>query len=115
MSETEKSSFAVLVEQSGRAATVRCRGRLIYGLTNELLVPVKQLIPTCDSIVLECTELVRLDSTGLGTLVRLYVSAKSAGCSLRMKNVGPQVRQLLGVTNLLDALTTIGEHNIKLG
>lgn len=115
MSVTEKSNFAIFVEQSGRAATVRCRGRLVYGLNDELIRPVKELIPQCDQIVLECTELVRLDSTGLGTLVRLYVSAKSSGCALRMKNVGPQIRQLLGVTNLLDALTTIGENNIKLG
>jgi anti-sigma B factor antagonist len=56
-----------------------------------------------------------MDSTGLGTLVRLYVSARSAGCTLELINLGAQVRQLLGTTNLLSVFTVVGEHGIKLG
>jgi anti-anti-sigma regulatory factor len=47
---------------------------------------------------------------GLGALVRLYVSAKSKGCSLELVNLGKGIRQLLGVTNLLSVFTVIGEH-----
>lgn len=109
------SSFKVLVERNGASPVVRCSGRLVLGLTDELLVPVKQLIPTSKRIVLDFTELSRMDSSGLGTIVRLLVSAKAAGCSLELKNVGPPIRQLLGITNLLDAFIIIGENNIKLG
>jgi anti-sigma B factor antagonist len=108
------SSLKVEVDRSGSVPVVRCSGRLILGLTDQLLIPVKELIPQYKCIVLDCTDLVRMDSSGLGTVVRLYVSAKSAGCALRMKNVGPPIRKLLGVTNLLDALTIVGENNIKL-
>ena len=94
---------------------VRCSGRLITGLTEELVVPVKQLIPSCKRIVLDFTEVARMDSSGLGTVVWLYVSARTAGCSLKLDNIGPPIRRLLGLTNLLDALTIIGENNIKLG
>lgn len=94
---------------------VRCTGRLVLGLTDELLLPVKQLISASKRIVLDFTELTRMDSSGLGTIVRLLVTAKAAGCSLELKNVGPPIRQLLGITNLLDAFTIIGENNIKLG
>jgi anti-sigma B factor antagonist len=55
-----------------------------------------------------------MDSTGLGTVVRLYVSAKSAGYSLELINLGKRIRQLLGVTNLLSVFTVIGEHNIRM-
>ncbi len=109
------SSFNVVVDGDGTVAMLRCSGRLVYALTDELLVPVKRLIPTCKRIVLDFTEVSRMDSSGLGTVVRLYVSARAAGCSLGLENIGPPIRQLLGVTNLLDALTIIGENNIKLG
>jgi anti-sigma B factor antagonist len=55
-----------------------------------------------------------MDSTGLGTVVRLYVSAKSAGYSLELINLGKRIRQLLGVTNLFSVFTVIGEHNIRM-
>ena len=66
-------------------------------------------------IILDLTELTRVDSMGLGTLVRLSVSARSAGCSLELINLGKQVRQLLGMTNLLSVFQIIGEHGIKMG
>jgi anti-anti-sigma regulatory factor len=56
-----------------------------------------------------------MDSMGLGTLVRLYVSAKSAGCVLELINVGTSVRQLLGISHLLSVFQTIGENNIRMG
>jgi anti-anti-sigma factor len=65
--------------------------------------------------VLDLTDLTHMDSTGLGTVVRLYVHAKSAGCLLQLMNIGPSIRQLLGVTHLLSVLAFIGENNIRMG
>ncbi len=104
-----------MVNRDATVPVVQCRGRLVLGLTDDLLLPVKELIPSSKRIVLDFTELTRMDSSGLGTIVRLLVSAKASGCSLELKNVGPPIRQLLGITNLLDAFTIIGENNIKLG
>jgi anti-anti-sigma regulatory factor len=56
-----------------------------------------------------------MDSMGLGTVVRLYVSAKSAGCALELANVGKPIRHLLGVTHLMSVLAIIGENNIRMG
>jgi anti-sigma B factor antagonist len=55
-----------------------------------------------------------MDSMGLGTLVRLYVSTKSAGCELKLINLGPKIRQLLSVTNLLSVFATIEEQDIPI-
>jgi anti-sigma B factor antagonist len=87
----------------------------VSGATNLLYVPVSQLIPGQKRIVLDLADLTHMDSTGIGTLVRLYVSARSAGCALELVNVGRPIRQLLGVTNLLAVFTIIGENNIKMG
>jgi anti-anti-sigma factor len=53
-----------------------------------------------------------MDSMGLGTVVRLYVSARSAGSNVELINLGKRIRQLLAVTNLLPVLSAIGPQGI---
>ena len=103
------------VDRNGNASVVRCGGKLVAGVNDRLYVEVRQLIPGSKRIVLDFTDLTHMDSTGLGTLVRLYVSAKSAGCVLELTNVGPSIRQLLGITHLLSVFQMIGENNIRMG
>jgi anti-anti-sigma factor len=102
------------VHRAGDVAVVRCSGRLVAGVNDLLAHEVCQLIPCSKRIVLDLTDLTHMDSSGLGTVVRLYVSAKSAGCTLELINFGPRIRQLLGVTNLLSVFTTICEHDIRM-
>ena len=116
MTDNAPTSVLTLeVEHTGSTAVVRCHGKLVLGVQDVLYLKVKQLIPETKLIVLDLTDLSRMDSMGLGTLVRLYVSARNAGCTLELKNLGPQVRQLLGVTNMLSVFTIVGEHHIRLG
>jgi anti-sigma B factor antagonist len=103
------------IERTGNTAVVRCHGKLVAGVTDVLYSGVRQLLPDTKRIVLDLTDLSRMDSMGLGTLARLYVSARSAGCDLELMNLGKQVRQLLDTTNLLSAFTIVGEHRIRMG
>jgi anti-sigma B factor antagonist len=100
---------------AGSTVVVKLNGRLVSGVNDILYTRVKALMPDTKRIVLDLTHLTRVDSMGLGTLVRLSVSARSAGCSLELVNLGKQVRQLLGMTNLLSVFAIIGEHGIKMG
>jgi anti-anti-sigma factor len=109
------SLLTLVVNRSGDDAEVRCSGRLVAGVNDRLYVEVSQLIPTSKRILLDLTDLNHMDSTGLGTLVRLYVSAKSAGCALQLFNVGKPIRQLLGLTHLLSVFEVIGNNNIRCG
>ena len=109
------SPLSFAVERHGDEATVRCSGRLVAGVSDRFYLEIKELIPGPKRIVLDCTELTHLDSTGIGTLVRLYVHAKSAGCTLELINMGKSIRQLLGVTHLLSVLEAVGKHNIRCG
>jgi anti-sigma B factor antagonist len=102
------------IERTGNTFIVRCHGRLVADTEDVLYSKVKQLFPDSKRIVLDLTDLTRMDSMGIGTLVRLYVSARSAGCSLELMNIGKQVRMLLGTAHLLSAFTIVGEHGIKL-
>ncbi len=102
------------VDRTGHAAVVRCSGKLVSGVNDLLYLQVKQLLPDCKRIVLDLKDVTHMDSMGLGTVVRLYVSAKSAGCDLELANIGKSVRYLLGVTHLISVLAIIGENNIRL-
>jgi anti-sigma B factor antagonist len=103
------------IDRSCTPITVKCHGKLVSGVNNFLHVEVSQLIPGNKRIILDLTDLTHMDSMGLGTLVRLYVSARSAGCALELLNLGKQIRQILGTTGLLSVFTIIGESNIKMG
>jgi anti-sigma B factor antagonist len=103
------------VVRTSSAIVVKCNGKLVAGVNDVLYRKVSELIPETKRIVLDLTNLARVDSMGLGTLVRLYVSCRSAGCSLELINLGKQVRQLLGTTNLLSVFAIVGEHGIKMG
>src|ERR1017187_7096368 len=106
------SPLTFAVARNGDTAVVRCSGKLVYGVNDLLYLQVKQLIPDCKRIVLDLKDLSHMDSMGLGTVVRLYVSAKSGGCALELANIGRPVRHLLGVTHLISVLAIIGENNI---
>jgi anti-anti-sigma factor len=92
---------------------ITCHGKLIAGVDNILYTTVHQFIPTHKRIILDLAHLQHTDSMGLGTLARLYVGAKSAGCSLELMHLSKQIRHLLGLTNLFDVFTIIGERGVK--
>lgn len=112
--ETE-SPLTFDIEQSGETTIVRCHGKLVAGVSELFYRKTKAFIPDSKRIVLDMADLDRLDSTGLGAVVRLYVSGRSAGCSVELMNIGKPVRDLLGVTHLLSVLQIIGENGIRLG
>ncbi len=96
------------------ATVVRCSGRLTVGLTGNLSRKVKELIPHAKLIVLDLTNLQHMDSSGLGTIVGLYVSARRANCDLRLINFNKRVRELLGMTNLLSIFEAFSQYLIKM-
>jgi anti-sigma B factor antagonist len=108
------SPLTLEVERSGDHVVVRCHGKLVAGVCDVLHSKVRQLIPGTKCIVLDLTDLTHMDSMGLGTIVRLYVSAKSSGCRLQLVNVGAHIRQLLGITNLLSVLTDMCEQGVNI-
>lgn len=115
MTDKATTCLQFAIERCDDTILVRCSGRLVAGVNDRFYREVSALISGSQQIVLDMTDLTHMDSTGVGTLVRLYVSARSAGCSLQLKNIGKSVRQLLGVTHLIDVLAVVGENNIRFG
>ncbi len=112
--ETAVNRLRVDIERDGSTAVVRCGGKLVAGVNEFLYTEVSRIIPETKRIVLDLTELTYMDSMGLGTIIRLYVSSRSAGCQLELVNIGERIRQLLGMTNLLSVFSVCGEHHVRL-
>jgi anti-sigma B factor antagonist len=109
-----KNSLTFCVEQKGDVALVHCRGRMVSGVCGPFYDKIHALIPDNKRIVLDLTDLAFVDSMGLGTLVRLYVSAKSGGSCLELINLGKQIRELLGITHLLSLFGDMCEKGVTL-
>lgn len=91
-----------------RAALVLCHGRLVEGSTEILISGVRPLFLDYRRVVLDLSDLMHINSEGLGALTRLHVAAKAAGSSLELVNLSQYVRQVLIVTHLLGAFTVLG-------
>jgi anti-sigma B factor antagonist len=114
MPEESASRLTVEIDRGPDLVLVRCRGKLVAGVNDFLYGKVRELMPGSQRIVLDLTDLTHMDSMGLGTIVRLYVTAKATGCGLELVNVGPRIQQVLGISNLLSIFTTVGESHIRM-
>ena len=107
-------SLTLDIDRDGTTAVVKCSGKLVAGVNDLLYTEVSALLPDAKRIVLDLSNLDYMDSMGLGTVIRLYVSARSAGSSLELIHIGKRIRELLGVTNVLSVFTICGEHTIRI-
>jgi anti-anti-sigma factor len=96
------------------ASIVRCTGKLVTGSTGILQAEVRSLIPHAKRIVLDLTDLGYMDSSGLGSIIGLYVSVKSAGGQLEVINLSARVRQLFSITNVLSLFEVCGEQSNRI-
>ncbi|HEV2698426.1 MAG TPA: STAS domain-containing protein [Terriglobales bacterium] len=77
-------------------------GRLVFGEeTAALRDQVKSLIAQDGKLVLSLADVTYIDSGGLGTLVALYTTSRTAGASIKLARLTKRVGDLLQVTKLL--------------
>jgi anti-anti-sigma factor len=91
-------SFDIATEPT--ESVVRCTGRITSDTTESLKSTVKPLISRGKTVVLDLTNVDYLDSSGLGTIVGLYVSAKAANSQLKLINLNKRLKELLSLTRL---------------
>jgi anti-sigma B factor antagonist len=88
-------------ESTGPVTTIVCHGKVVNETSGQLKDVVKPLIPGGGRIMLDLTDVNYMDSTGLGALVGLKVSALREGyCRLELLNLSPRVKELLRLSNL---------------
>jgi anti-sigma B factor antagonist len=114
MPEESEKVLTFEIEREGDTAVVKCHGRLVAGTTEELYQEVKQLLPQVKMVIVDLAELTYVDSSGLGTLVRLYSSARKLGCEFKLLHLGKQLRNVLKLANLLSVFGQVEDHGINI-
>ncbi len=114
MPEESEKVLALEIERDGDKAVVKCHGRLVAGTSEELYQEVKLLLPQTKVVVVDLAELSYVDSSGLGTLVRLHTTARRLGCELKLLHLGKQLRNVLKLTNLLSVFSQVEDHGINI-
>lgn len=85
----------------GRVTIVRCKGRLVAGAEVEALrTHVAWILRDRRAIVLHLGEVVFIDSSGLGTMVRTLTSTRQVRGDLKLCDVPEHVRKVLQLSHL---------------
>lgn len=107
MAITQEPAMRYEVEERADAAgtftTVRLHGRLMNQTVEKIKEAVKPIIARGGRIAIDVGDVNYLDSSGLGALVGLKVSAHHQGqCRLDLENVTPRLREMLAMTYLTE-------------
>jgi len=94
------------VRKAGSAIIVDLQGRLVAGTGDEMLHNVmNELIGSgWTKIVLNVSEVTKIDSSGIGELVSGIKLAKRLGSSVKLINISDQVRTVLKLSQILPHL-----------
>ena len=81
---------------------VSCQGRIVFGEeATELRETLKKTLASSKQIILNLSGVTYIDSGGLGMLVGVYSSARSAGADLKLTGLGQRLRDVLQITKLV--------------
>jgi anti-sigma B factor antagonist len=108
------SYLTLVTSTDGDTTMVRCTGKLVTATTAILQSEVRSLLPDAKRIVLDLTDLGYMDSSGLGAIIGLYVSVKTAGGRLEVIHLSARVRQLFSITNVLSLFEVCGEQGNRI-
>lgn len=103
-------SLTFEIQRSGDTETALCHGRVVAETVPILQDEVRRMIAESNNVVLDLTDVDYMDSSGLGALVGLYVSAKRVGKGLRLINLSKRIQELLRLTRLLNVFEGFGEY-----
>jgi anti-sigma B factor antagonist len=104
MRETRDRSVMDLnldISRTEDIAVVRCRGRIVFGEeADELRRVVLGLLRETKRIVLVLAWIGHIDSSGLGTLVASFISARHHGAEIKFTALSPIARRVLTTTKV---------------
>jgi anti-sigma B factor antagonist len=94
------SELNQIIDRTPTEIIVHCNGRMTSDTTQSLKTTVKPLFSESKTVVLDLTNVSYLDSSGLGAIVGLYVSAKTANSQLKLINLNQHLKELFSITRL---------------
>jgi anti-sigma B factor antagonist len=95
-------NLKIETRQADGVTIVSCSGRIVFGdEATALRDNLKRVLNSSRQIVLNLSGVTYIDSGGLGTLVGVYSSARSAGADIKLTGLGQRIRDVLQITKLV--------------
>jgi anti-sigma B factor antagonist len=88
------------VEKKPTETTIRGQGRLTSETIAILHETFRSVLPGPKIVILDLSDVSYIDSSGLGALLGVYLSAQRLGCELQLSNMGHRTEDLLKITRL---------------
>jgi anti-sigma B factor antagonist len=108
------SGFSMTTEIRDGETLVVCAGRLTSEHSDNLKKRARELVPHAKRLVMDFKEVAQMDSSGLGALVGIYVSAKKANCEFLLINYNSSIKDLLGITNVLSMFEDCARSGMRM-
>src|ERR1700756_5747544 len=100
--------FRVQRREAEDGWVVECFGRLTSENVPLLKEEMRETCGRKGRIVLDLKEVTMMDSSGLGAVVTLHVSARTRGCRLEVVNASKQILELFSIANVLSLFEATG-------
>jgi anti-sigma B factor antagonist len=94
------SELGLSTDRTPTEITVYCTGKINSNTTQSLKATVKPLFSVSKTVVLDLTNVSYMDSSGLGAIAGLYVSAKAADSQLKLINLNERLKELFSIARL---------------
>lgn len=95
-------NLKIEARQANGVTVLSCNGRIVFGEeATALRENLKRTLSSTKQIVLNLSAVAYIDSGGLGTLVGVYSSARSAGADIKLCGLGQRLRDVLQITKLV--------------
>ena len=90
--------------------TIICTGKITSDTSDILSDEVRRLIPQSRHIIIDLNNVSYVDSSGLGALVGMYVSARRAHVGMKLVKLNDRIAELLRLTKLATVFEGYGEY-----
>ena len=92
--------LSMVTDRTPTEIVVRCTGKIRSDTTPQLKATIKPLLSERKTVVLDLTNVIYMDSSGLGAIVGLYISAKAVKSQLKLINLNEHLREIFSITRI---------------
>jgi len=102
MPSYKNPELQIKLDRQPAQTVVRCTGKIVIDTWPGFSTAVRDLIPEGKPIRVDLSDVEMVDSTGIGSFVSVWASAKKAGCDLKFRNPNRRVQDVVEITRLQD-------------
>jgi len=94
------SNLVMATDKTPTESVIHCVGKVTSDTIQQLKATVKPLFSEGRTVVLDLTDVTYMDSSGLGAIVGLYISAKAAKSQLKLINLNERLKEIFSLTRM---------------